>query len=101
MWRGRPRSGLEELHAGCEELMAWVDVTFGYTHIAVTKNFVGSPHVDNLDQTFQYTISLGSFTKGGELCVEHRVTAHTTRGAVADSGGSGGVVADPMGLVLK
>lgn len=70
MWRGRPRPGLEELHQGCENLMAWADSTFLFTHVAVTKNFVGSPHVDNLDQTYQYTMSLGPFTIGGELCVE-------------------------------
>jgi hypothetical protein len=72
MWRGRPREGLQELHDACEELMAWADSEFSYTHVAITKNFIGSPHVDNLDTTYQYTISLGSFNTGGELCVESR-----------------------------
>ena len=43
---------------------------FQYTSIAVTKNFVGSPHVDMGDKTFQYAVSMGDFRSGGELCVE-------------------------------
>ena len=38
--------------------------------VAVTKNFEGSPHVDARDVMYQYAISLGAFTHGGELCVE-------------------------------
>ena len=70
IWRGRPRAGLEDLYAGCHELITWADPLFQYTHIAVTKNFVGSPHKDVLDQSYQYTVSLGNFTSGGQLCVE-------------------------------
>ena len=81
--RGRPRPGMENLYSVCEELMKWTDVGFLFTHIAVTKNFVGSPHVDNLDTTYQYTCSLGTFDKGGELCVEHRPP-------MAGKGGDGG-----------
>jgi hypothetical protein len=73
IWRGRPRDGLEELYTGCHELMTWADASFAYTHIAVTKNFVGSPHKDVLDQSHQYTTSLGDFTTGGQLCVEEPV----------------------------
>lgn len=54
----------------CEELMAWVDRQFPYTHVALTKNFQGSPHIDHFDRTYQYTLSLGSFSRGGHLCVE-------------------------------
>ena len=38
----------------------------------MTKNFVGSPHIDELDQTFQYVCSFGSFdsSSGVELCIE-------------------------------
>ena len=64
--------------------MAWADSEFSYTHVAITKNFIGSPHVDNLDTTYQYTISLGSFNTGGELCVESR------GGNGSGGGGSGG-----------
>merc|ERR1711865_1355409 len=38
--------------------------------MAVTKDFQGSPHVDANDVTYQYAVSLGSFDRGGELCVE-------------------------------
>jgi hypothetical protein len=31
---------------------------------------VASPHIDDRDQSFQYAISLGEFTQGGQLCVE-------------------------------
>ena len=69
--RGRtPYPDFAGLHASCEQLMQWADSAFAYTHIAVTKNFDGSPHTDNLDTSYQYTISLGDFTLGGQLCVE-------------------------------
>eukprot|EP01134_Creolimax_fragrantissima_P004984 CFRG4984T1 len=54
----------------CELLMMEMAPTFEFTHIAVTKNFVGSPHIDFLDTSYQYAISLGDFNIGGELCVE-------------------------------
>lgn len=38
--------------------------------LQVTKNFVGSPHTDMLDTTVQYTVSLGEFAEGGQLCVD-------------------------------
>ena len=37
--------------------------------LAITKNFMGSPHIDRFDETYQYAVSLGDFT-GGELCIE-------------------------------
>lgn len=37
--------------------------------LAITKNFVGSPHIDRLDRSYQYAISFGNF-EGGELCIE-------------------------------
>jgi hypothetical protein len=46
------------------------DPSFYYSGIAITKNFVGSPHIDDRDQTYQYALSLGNFTHGGELCVD-------------------------------
>ena len=57
------------LRALCAELMAFVDPGFYYSSIAVTKNFVASPHIDERDCTFQYAVSLGEF-EGGELCVD-------------------------------
>jgi hypothetical protein len=59
-----------DLRHACRELMEWVDPNYFYSGIAVTKNFVSSPHIDDRDQSFQYAISLGDFSNGGELCVE-------------------------------
>ena len=59
-----------DLREGCRELMQWTDPDYYYSGIAVTKNFVASPHIDDRDQSFQYAISLGDFTGGGQLCVE-------------------------------
>lgn len=41
-----------------------------YNALAVTKNFRGSPHVDQHDKTFQHVIALGDF-EGGCLCTEY------------------------------
>jgi hypothetical protein len=59
-----------ELRDTCSELMQWADPKYYYSGIAVTKNFVASPHIDDRDQSFQYAVALGGFTSGGELCVE-------------------------------
>lgn len=37
---------------------------------AVTKNFRGSPHIDQNDFSVQYALFVGDFDEGGELCVE-------------------------------
>ena len=60
----------EALKAACESVMAWADPTFPYDHLAITSNFVASPHVDMRDVSFQYAMALGDFEGGGELCVE-------------------------------
>eukprot|EP00434_Breviolum_minutum_P008633 symbB.v1.2.007612.t1/scaffold467.1/size200107/7 len=36
--------------------------------MAVTKNFRGSPHIDQNDFSVQYALSVGDFDEGGELC---------------------------------
>lgn len=59
-----------DLRQACRVLMDWADPDYFYSGIAVTKNFVASPHIDDRDQSFQYAVSLGDFTTGGELCVE-------------------------------
>jgi hypothetical protein len=64
----------------CLELLGWADPWYQrrFIAIAVTKNFVGSPHIDSGDISYQYAISLGSFDGGGQLCVEsedHRTVA--------------------------
>lgn len=61
-----------DLRDACHELMDQVDPNYFYSGVAVTKNFVASPHIDHRDQTFQYAVSLGNFGPGGELCVEGR-----------------------------
>lgn len=55
---------------------------FEFSNIAVSKNFLGSPHRDRNDKSVQYALSLGDFDGGGELCVEEGpfvVRAFTTR----------------------
>ncbi len=54
--------------------MDWADPDYYYSGIAVTKNFVASPHIDDRDRSFQYAVSLGDFEEGGELCVEGSCT---------------------------
>lgn len=51
-------------------VISFMSPGFEYSSVAVTKNLVGSPHVDRNDKTHQFTFSLGDFTGGGELCVE-------------------------------
>jgi hypothetical protein len=54
-----------ELRGACAELMGWADPSYYYSGIAVTKNFVASPHIDDRDRSFQYAVSLGR-------CATHR-----------------------------
>ena len=61
-----------ELKVACEAVMAWADPRFAYDHLAVTKNFIASPHVDKEDKSFQYAMAIGAYEGGGELCVESR-----------------------------
>ena len=70
----------------------WRPGVFGRIHhslvIAVSYNFVGSPHIDTYDIAPQYALSLGDFTQGGggELCVEEsamQVAVVDTRGKLA------------------
>lgn len=58
------------LRHACRSLMDWTDPDYYYSGIAVTRNFVASPHIDEKDQNYQYAVSLGDFTGGGQLCVE-------------------------------
>ena len=51
--------------------MDWADPGFAYDHLAVTKDFVGSPHADVNDASHQYAMALGDWPRpGGELVVE-------------------------------
>jgi len=72
LWREKekeePRFGT--LGKLVEKLMSSVDADYDYTHVAVTKNFVNSPHCDVADTTFQYVCSFGDFAlPGGQLAV--------------------------------
>ncbi|KAL9178435.1 hypothetical protein ACHAXT_003765, partial [Thalassiosira profunda] len=54
------------------ETLKEVDAAFAerFTALAVTKNFVGSPHIDTLNVGPFYGLSLGDFTGGGAIAVE-------------------------------
>jgi hypothetical protein len=67
-----------DLREACRALMDWTDTEYYYSGIAVTKNFVSSPHIDELDRTFQYAVSLGDFTAGGELCIDGILATSTS-----------------------
>lgn len=61
------------------------DYARNYSAIAVTKGFVGSPHIDTYDVGPQYALSLGKFD-GGVLMVESgpkEVSAVNTHGRLA------------------
>eukprot|EP00041_Stephanoeca_diplocostata_P036856 m.1364155 g.1364155 ORF g.1364155 m.1364155 type:complete len:153 (+) comp24946_c0_seq36:1849-2307(+) len=69
-----------------DKLLRSVDSSFEYSNIAVSKNFVGSPHVDSSDISYQYALSVGDFSAGGELCVEvcpRTVAVITTKDRIA------------------
>ena len=59
-----------ELKNAANAVLRWADPTFEYDHLAITRNFVGSPHVDGEDKSHQYALALGDYGEGGELCVE-------------------------------
>ena len=69
--------------------MSWAAPDFAYSGVAVTKNFVASPHIDERDRAHQYAVSLGDFT-GGDLCVDsieadgaHMVAVVETKNRIA------------------
>jgi hypothetical protein len=62
------------LRACCEDIMVnFAEKDFEYDSLAITKNFVASPHVDKDDMSYQFALSLGDFDSGGELMVENRL----------------------------
>ena len=74
------------LRALLAELLAFAEPQ-GYEHTAcaVTKNLVGSPHVDQFDTTHQLVAAVGEY-EGGELCVDEgprRLAGVETRNRVA------------------
>lgn len=53
----------------CRDLIQSVAPDARYTALAITQAFVGSPHVDAHDTTFQHVVAVGDFT-GGHLCAD-------------------------------
>ena len=53
----------------CRDLIILAVPAAVYSALAITKAFVGSPHIDNHDTTFQHVIAVGDF-EGGMLCAE-------------------------------
>ena len=53
----------------CHDLISLAVPAAVYSALAITKAFVGSPHIDNHDTTFQHVIAVGDF-EGGMLCAE-------------------------------
>lgn len=90
LYLGRPNPGYTALEAAVANLLQWADPEYPCTMVAVTKNFEGSPHIDARDVMYQYAVSLGSFTEGGQLCVEsaadpssvHVITTHNRIGRI-------------------
>jgi len=71
----------------CRVCIVQVDTAYAqtYTSLAVSKCFVGSPHIDTYDRAPQYALSLGDF-HGGSLMVEagpREVVAVDTHGRMA------------------
>ncbi|KAL1522711.1 hypothetical protein AB1Y20_017686 [Prymnesium parvum] len=60
---------LHRLRLLCSDVLAVADPDFIPSAVAVTKNLVGSPHIDHFDRSYQLAVSLGDF-KGGELCID-------------------------------
>jgi len=73
--RNKSNDGFGVLMALCESLLQWADPLFSFNRVAVTKDFQGSPHTDSSDTTFQYLVSLGSFSEGGQLCMESEIAS--------------------------
>jgi len=60
---------LQRLEKACLSLVWAAEPGYPVSAIAITKNFLGSPHIDIRDTRYQYALSLGEF-EGGQLCVE-------------------------------
>ena len=60
----------DAIKTAARAVMQWADPSFPYDHLAVTRGFLGSPHVDREDVTHQYAAALGEYGEGGELVVE-------------------------------
>lgn len=67
-------------------MIAFAAPDYEHTAIAVTRNFVGSPHIDHFDRTSQLAVALGDF-EGGELCVDEDVPGGGSD--VGDGSGTG------------
>ena len=111
----RPDDPYAELKAICEQIIAWAtranQSSFPYDTLAVTCDFIGSPHVD-YDAGTQYALSLGDFDAGGELVIDAGTALHvvSTKDAIAQVDGrythwvrpwTGGVRYSVIWVILK
>lgn len=55
---GDVRPSRVALKTAAADVMSWADPDFAYDHLAITRNFVGSPHVDREDTSHQYALAL-------------------------------------------
>jgi len=59
-----------------------LDPDYKFTSIQVNRNFIGQPHIDKGDHSYQYALALGDFC-GGELVLEtddpEQLTAFETK----------------------
>eukprot|EP00931_Biecheleriopsis_adriatica_P034579 TRINITY_DN19955_c0_g1_i1.p1 TRINITY_DN19955_c0_g1~~TRINITY_DN19955_c0_g1_i1.p1 ORF type:complete len:272 (-),score=40.90 TRINITY_DN19955_c0_g1_i1:57-872(-) len=58
-----------ELWRTMRRLVKVIDPSFTFTSMQVNRNFVGKPHRDKKDRSYQYALSLGEFS-GGALVAE-------------------------------
>ena len=58
-----------ELKNAANAVLRWADPTFEYDHLAITRNFVGSPHVDEEDKSHRRARA-GGLRRRRQLCVE-------------------------------
>merc|ERR1712113_455323 len=79
-----------ELWQTMMKLVQAVDPSYTFTSVQVNRNFVGKPHCDSKDRSYQYALSLGEFS-GGSLILEtddpQRLTKLETRGRLTKCDG--------------
>jgi len=86
-----------QLRQLCDAAVAFASPAFEHTAIAVTKNFVGSPHIDTFDRSEQLATSLGDVS-GGELCVDEDPSG-IDGSSSSSSGGGGGELRHSVAVV--
>jgi len=79
-----------KLWKSMRRLIKAIDPDYMFTSIQVNRNFLGKPHCDSKDRSYQYALSLGDFS-GGKLMIEtddpERLTMLDTRGRLTKCDG--------------